>query len=226
MVQYLPIDYYGSSGDVDGVIEEVLIHAETVTPTPTSDQLARLRSILESEAGLLRGEANGRDVQPVRRRSAAGNAASNVLSSDDVANNLRDGSNSAVPVGPRPERRQRQFHGDTWPRRAAQATSPLLPCSCRTAAPWTLPTRPRRSTTRCRDCRTSGSTGRRRATDSSSRARSTFASVSERTDPVWPARPGIRPRMASTPLITSTRSPSMGELHDTQIDFVCDGRAR
>jgi subtilisin-like proprotein convertase family protein len=92
--------YIGSNGDVDGVIEDVLIHALNpgLAATPaTAQQVGRLRAILEEAAGLLHGEANGIlfsrwDTDPTL------NSSMTVLYGDSVLNNTRDGHNSRYIV--------------------------------------------------------------------------------------------------------------------------------
>ncbi len=83
-----PID---NNGDVDGVIEAWLIYA--ANNGANTDQLARLSAILNDVASLLRGEANGImfstwDSDPNL------NSQLTTLSSDNVANNTRDGRNT------------------------------------------------------------------------------------------------------------------------------------
>ncbi|MEN6407451.1 MAG: leishmanolysin-related zinc metalloendopeptidase [Thermoguttaceae bacterium] len=74
--------------------------ATIIDPTTTlssmekNSMLGRIRAILESEIGLLRGAANDVLYSQFDSDPTSGNASCNVLSSDDVANNTRDGSNS------------------------------------------------------------------------------------------------------------------------------------
>ncbi len=85
---------YGSNGDVDGVINQVIISGLANSTSITPEQAGRLRSILESVAGLMRGEANS--AMYSQFDGPIGNTAtSNILSSDDIANNHRDGSDAS-----------------------------------------------------------------------------------------------------------------------------------
>ncbi|HQF13556.1 MAG TPA: hypothetical protein PLS55_06635, partial [Thermogutta sp.] len=78
-----------SNGDVDGVIETILIRA--LNRGANAEQIGRLRAILDSVAGLLRGEANG---VMVSRFDASPTMAYTTLFSDSVVNTLRDGHNT------------------------------------------------------------------------------------------------------------------------------------
>ncbi|MEE8452225.1 MAG: hypothetical protein V3R99_09930, partial [Thermoguttaceae bacterium] len=83
------------SGDIDAIIEGIMIDALDpffTTLPATDEQLGRLRAILDSVVGLLRGEANAAmfsrwDADPT-------NGVLNSLFSDSVANAKRDGHNS------------------------------------------------------------------------------------------------------------------------------------
>ena len=92
----LPIVYIGQNGDVDSVLEAIMIRAyNQVGGTPTAaqqTQFGRLWTVLNQVAGLLRGEANGAlfsrfDADPI-------NGQFTTLYSDSVANSQRDGSNT------------------------------------------------------------------------------------------------------------------------------------
>ena len=79
-----------SDVDVDTAIEFVMIRAANAGAT--SEQLGRIRAVLDSKAQLLRGEANGVmysqfDADPTIAPS------NNILYSDNVANAQRDGHN-------------------------------------------------------------------------------------------------------------------------------------
>ncbi|MEJ5340555.1 MAG: hypothetical protein WHT09_03220 [Thermogutta sp.] len=78
-----------SNGDVDGVIDAILVRALNRGATP--EQVGRLRAILEGVAGLLRGEANG---VMFSRFDADPTMSYGTLFSDSVANTLRDGHNT------------------------------------------------------------------------------------------------------------------------------------
>jgi hypothetical protein len=78
-----------SNGDVDGVIDAILVRALNRGATP--QQVGRLRAILEGVAGLLRGEANG---VMFSRFDADPTMSYGTLFSDSVANTLRDGHNT------------------------------------------------------------------------------------------------------------------------------------
>ncbi len=80
----------GSNGDVDGAIDQVLFRATELGATEA--ELGRLRAILESTVGQLRGEANGIllsqwDTDPTLSSQIA------PLYSDSVVNSYRDGEN-------------------------------------------------------------------------------------------------------------------------------------
>ena len=98
-----------SNGDVDGVLDAILIHAtnprtgetDWATGNPmtaaTNEQLGRLRAILEGGLGLLRGEANG--VMYSSWDAAPGwNTNPSILYSDNVINAERDGNNAKFVV--------------------------------------------------------------------------------------------------------------------------------
>jgi hypothetical protein len=78
-----------SNGDVDGVINAILIRA--LNRGANAEQVGRLRAILDSVAGLLRGEANG---VMFSRFDASPTMAYTTLFSDSVANTVRDGRNT------------------------------------------------------------------------------------------------------------------------------------
>ncbi|NLF07499.1 MAG: hypothetical protein GX594_05900, partial [Pirellulaceae bacterium] len=80
-----------NSGDIDGVIEEVLISAQK-THGFSDEMLGRLRIILETMANLARGEGNG--VQYSQFDADPSLGVPNVLVSDRVVNSQRDGYNS------------------------------------------------------------------------------------------------------------------------------------
>ncbi len=86
----------GTTGDIDAAIEDFLIRAANPSiGNATPAQIGRLRAILDSVAGLLRGEANGVmfsqwDADPTVQ------GALTELSSDSVANNYRDGHNTRM----------------------------------------------------------------------------------------------------------------------------------
>lgn len=84
----------GTNGDVDGCIEQVLVTGRTLGAT--TEQLGRLRLILEKEAGLLRGDANGAMYSQFDADPTLG--AANVLSSDNIANITRDGQNQRALI--------------------------------------------------------------------------------------------------------------------------------
>jgi hypothetical protein len=85
----LPLDGM-HSGDTDGVIEEVLFNAQKLHGF-TDEQLGRLRGIMETVLDLLRGEANGIMFSQFDADPNLGPL--NVISSDNVVNNMRDGEN-------------------------------------------------------------------------------------------------------------------------------------
>ena len=79
---------FQNNGDVDGALEEILIRA--VNRGANAEQIGRLRSILDSVVGLLRGEANG---VMFSRFDADPNFNIVTLFSDSIANAHRDGHN-------------------------------------------------------------------------------------------------------------------------------------
>ncbi len=87
-------NYFGNNGDIDGAISGILIQAQRLPPAITDEQLGRLRSILESVAGLLRGEANSAMFSQFDA-SIGTNTTSTILSSDDIANSHRDGQDAS-----------------------------------------------------------------------------------------------------------------------------------
>ena len=96
-------------GDVDDTIDQILFRAADPgrpdpatgipilpgVPQATPAQLGRLRALLESAAGLLRGEANGALFTQYDADPTLG-LVSTALSSDNVANSLRDGQNEKI----------------------------------------------------------------------------------------------------------------------------------
>ncbi len=79
----------GNNGDIDGGIEQILINAQLAGANP--EQIGRLSAILNSVAGLLRGEAYGAlfsrwDADPQSQSITT-------LYSDSIANAYRDGHN-------------------------------------------------------------------------------------------------------------------------------------
>ncbi|GAB6165288.1 hypothetical protein JCM19992_12880 [Thermostilla marina] len=80
---------FGYGVDVDSVIEQYLVRA--VNRGANSEQLGRLRAILDSVAGLMRGEANGILGS---RFDADPQFSTLVLESDSVLNAQRDGHNT------------------------------------------------------------------------------------------------------------------------------------
>ena len=77
------------TGNVDGVIEEVMIQAMNLGADDL--QVGRLRAILDDSAGLLRGDAYG--VMFSRFDADPQSDVLNTLFSDSIANNQRDGHN-------------------------------------------------------------------------------------------------------------------------------------
>ncbi|MGQ9562429.1 MAG: hypothetical protein ACUVQG_00745, partial [Thermogutta sp.] len=78
-----------SNGDVDGVVDAILIRA--INRGANAEQIGRLRAILDSVTGLLRGEANG---VMFSRFDASPTMAYTTLFSDSLVNTLRDGHNT------------------------------------------------------------------------------------------------------------------------------------
>ena len=104
--QYLNLSggSFGNTGDVDTTISSILLNAESLYPPQngvpdprhiTDADLARLRDILENVFGLLRGEADGAMFSQF---SANPGAVPSVLTSDNVANNQRDGSDATYLI--------------------------------------------------------------------------------------------------------------------------------
>jgi len=78
-----------SNGDVDGVIDAILVRALNRGASP--EQLGRLRAILDSVAGLVRGDAN---AVMFSRFDADPASVYTTLFSDCIANTHRDGQNT------------------------------------------------------------------------------------------------------------------------------------
>ncbi len=84
-----------STGDVDDTIDQILFRATELGATEA--QLGRLRAILESTIGQLRGEANGILVSTWDTDPDL-NSELTATSSDNVINSYRDGQNQSVFV--------------------------------------------------------------------------------------------------------------------------------
>ena len=82
--------FLGNNGDVDGSIDQVLFRATELGAT--TEQLGRLRSIMEQTVGQLRGEANGVMVSQWDTDPNL-NSQTDPLFSDSVINSYRDGQN-------------------------------------------------------------------------------------------------------------------------------------
>ena len=80
------------SGDIDGVIDEVLFNAEKLHQPFTDEMLGRLRTILETIADLARGEANGVMYSQFDADPLLGSP--NRLADDIIVNSQRDGNNT------------------------------------------------------------------------------------------------------------------------------------
>ena len=92
----LSLPYGGdNNADPDSEIEEVLIHAQKDYGF-TDEQLGRLNSILSLALEYTRGEANG--VMYTQYDAAPNYGAQNVLESDVIVNDQRDGSNSRLII--------------------------------------------------------------------------------------------------------------------------------
>ncbi len=83
-----------TSGDVDGVIEEMLIMA--FNNGATQSQIGRMYAIFNGAVGLLRGEADG--IMYSQFDTDPNLAQSNILNSDTIVNSLRDGNNTRFAV--------------------------------------------------------------------------------------------------------------------------------
>ena len=83
--------------DVDGVIDQVLFRAQFETvPAATAEQLGRLRAILESGAGALRGDSNGALLSRWDADPQLGTI--HPTYTDSIANSQRDGQNQRMYI--------------------------------------------------------------------------------------------------------------------------------
>ncbi len=83
-----------TSGDTDGVIEEMLLMA--FNNGATQSQIGRMYAIFNGAVGLLRGEADG--IMYSQFDTDPNLAQSNILNSDTIVNSLRDGNNTRFAV--------------------------------------------------------------------------------------------------------------------------------
>ncbi len=89
--QYGSYVYLGSTSDYDTDLENLLIRASTQPSPANSAQLGRIRALVEEVAGLLQGDQYA--VMFSRFDADPDFNNSNILQSDSVANNERDGHN-------------------------------------------------------------------------------------------------------------------------------------